>query len=122
MSKQFNNLIYTIENAKSIIKSSTEQIQDLILNDKSLVDLHDKMKNKLIGIQKDNFHIILRTKRDYSFILEISSISESENELEIIYFRVNQDLEITDYNYKYEFQNMHNFALEIIEVLKKYYE
>lgn len=120
MSKEFNNLIYIIENAKSIIKSSIEQIQDLILNDKSLQSISTRIQNKLFGAEKKNFKIWLKTDKDYEFTLEASALSK--NEIQIIYFRIDQNLNITDFNYEYEFEDMNKIAYEIIEILKKHYK
>jgi len=119
MSKNFLELIETIENSTSITNYCVKQIQDLILEDESLQPISKKIKSKLSGAELLNFNIWLRNDKYYDFTLEVST--KSDNEIQIVYFRINQELEITDYNYKYEFQDMKKISLEIKEVLKKYY-
>lgn len=120
MSKEFNELVETIENANSITSYCVKQIQDLILSDESLQSISKKIKSKLSGAELLNFNIWLKNDKYYDFTLEVSTTSS--NEIQIVYFRINQTLEITDYNYKYEFQDMKKISLEIKEILKKYYE
>lgn len=119
MIKVFNELIETIENANSITSYCVKQIQDLILSDVSLQQISKKIKPKLSGAELLNFNIWLRNDKYYDFTLEVSS--KSDNEIHIVYFRINQDLEITDYNYKYEFEDMNKYSNELLDVMKKYF-
>jgi len=120
MSKQIKNLINIIEKSDSTIDYCIKEIQEIILSDKSLHFILNKMATKINGVEKKNFNIWLRNNADYEFTLEVSS--KYKNEIEVIYFRIQEDLTITDYNYKYEFQDMNKFSNDLRDLMKTYFE